>query len=106
MEDARASKLAFREFMTSRLVWDEPDPDVDVASNQPDLALGPSGSPSVSHAVSVNSSLPVNASAPSSSSHPLSSKSLGASLMLKGMLLTPSKKVVFSGLLARRSKFQ
>ncbi|KAM1429408.1 hypothetical protein ACFX2I_045607 [Malus domestica] len=92
--------------MTSRWVRDEPNPDVDVASNQPDLALGPSGSPPVSHAVFVTSSLPVNASAPSSSSHPLSFKSPGANLMLKGMLLTPSNKVVFSGLLAKRSKFQ
>ncbi|TQD90183.1 hypothetical protein C1H46_024211 [Malus baccata] len=92
--------------MTSCMVRDEPDLDVDVASNQPDLALGPSGSPPVSHAVFVTSSLPVNASAPSSSSNPFSSKSLGASLMLKGMLLTPWKKAMFSGLLARGSKFQ
>ncbi|KAB2605211.1 classical arabinogalactan protein 26-like [Pyrus ussuriensis x Pyrus communis] len=36
-----------------------PDPDVDVA-HEPDLALAPSGSLPVSHAVSVTSSLPIN----------------------------------------------
>ncbi|KAM1041325.1 hypothetical protein ACFX13_031260 [Malus domestica] len=50
VEDARASKLAVKEFVTSRLVRDEPDLDVKVASNQPDLVLSLSVSLPVSHA--------------------------------------------------------
>ncbi|KAM2014822.1 hypothetical protein FF2_044633 [Malus domestica] len=40
-----------------------PDLDVDVAPDQPDLALAQSGSLPVSHAVSITSSLPINNSA-------------------------------------------